>query len=89
MRLLALMEYIFAPVTTDDKTRYMELLIEDFLSDFVDLYPERPLIPKMHYLVHMPMWIRRYALVLLTYIYSEIMCLFIHVSDVGLMVHAL
>lgn len=48
MRLLALMEYIFAPVTTDDKTRYMELLIEDFLSDFVDLYPERPLIPKIN-----------------------------------------
>lgn len=65
LKLLSLMEYIFAPVTTADKTVYMELLIEDFLSDFVRLYPERPLTPKMHYLVHVPMWIRRYIIIFL------------------------
>ena len=62
LKLVSLMEYIFAPVTTVDKTVHMELLIEDFLSDFVQLYPERPLIPKMHYLVHVPMWTRRYEM---------------------------
>lgn len=53
------MEYIFAPVTNVDKTVYLELLIEQYLSDFIHLYPGRPLVPKMHYLVHVPMWIRR------------------------------
>ena len=55
------MEYTFSPVTTVDKTAYLEFLIEDFLSDFIELYPDRPLVP-MHYLVHVPMWIRRYVL---------------------------
>lgn len=59
--LLRIMEYIFALVTTVDKTIYLEVLIERFLSDFVKLYPGRSLVPKMHYLVHVPMWIRRYV----------------------------
>ena len=59
LRLLRIMEYAFAPVITVDKTFYMELLIEEFLTDFVKLYPGRPLTPKMHYLVHLPSWIRR------------------------------
>lgn len=57
--LLKIMEYAFAPVLTDDKTYYMGLLIEEFLSDFTRLYPERRLVPKMHYLVHVPLWMRR------------------------------
>ena len=59
--LLRIMEYMFAPVITVDKTIYSELLIEKFLSEFVELYPWRPLTPKMHYLVHVPMWIRMYV----------------------------
>lgn len=60
LNLLRIMEYAFAPVITADQTVYLELLIEQFLSNFVKLYPWRPLVPKMHYLVHVPMWIRRY-----------------------------
>ena len=48
--LLKIMEYCFSPVITVDKTVYLEILIEDFLTDFVTYYPERSLIPKMHYL---------------------------------------
>lgn len=57
--LLRIMEITFAPVTTIDKTHYLELLIEEFLSDFKTFYPARPLTPKMHYLVHVPAWTRR------------------------------
>ncbi len=53
------MEYVFAPKVTLDEVSYLELLIEAFLEEFVLLYPDRPLTPKMHYLVHSPMWIRR------------------------------
>lgn len=59
--LLKIMEYIFAPVTTDDKLDYLQTLIEDYLIDFTQLYPNRPLVPKMHYLLHMPTWMKRYT----------------------------
>ncbi len=36
---------------TLDEVSYLELLIEAFLEEFVLLYPDRPLTPKMHYLV--------------------------------------
>ncbi len=55
-----LMDEIFAPVTNDDRAEYVALLIEDYLSDFVHLYPERRLTPKMHYLVHIPTWMKWY-----------------------------
>ena len=61
--LLKIIEYCFAPVITVDKTTYLELLIEEFLTDFVKHYPERSLIPKMHYLVHVPSWIRRFIMI--------------------------
>ena len=53
------MEYIFAPITTTDKLEFLQMLIQDFLAEFTHLYPERPLTPKMHYLVHMPSWMKR------------------------------
>ena len=59
LKLLIIMEYLFAPAMTEDKISYLEILIEDFLAEFVEMYPSRPLVPKMHYLVHLPRWIRR------------------------------
>ena len=59
LRFLKIMEYIFAPITTTDKLEFLQMLIQDFLTEFTHLYPERPLTPKMHYLVHMPSWIKR------------------------------
>ena len=46
------MEYTFAPVITTDKLDYLQMLIQDFLIEFTQLYPDRPLTPKMHYLAH-------------------------------------
>ena len=39
---------VFAPVTTAEQMDYVSMLIEDFLEEFKDLYPERPITPKMH-----------------------------------------
>ncbi len=61
LELLKIMEYIFATVTTTDKLDYLQILIQDYLTEFTRLYPARPLVPKMHYLVHMPSWMRRYV----------------------------
>lgn len=59
--LLTIMDYVFSPVTTADKADYVAMLVEDFLTDFKDLYPERRLIPKMHYMIHLPSWMKWYV----------------------------
>lgn len=33
---------LFSPVTTADKADYVAMLVEDFLTDFKELYPEAP-----------------------------------------------
>ena len=55
---LSIMDEVFAPLTSNDRTEYLQMIVEDFLTDFKWLYPHRPLPPKMHYLVHLPTWIR-------------------------------
>ena len=40
LMLLTIMDYVFAPITSDDKADYVAMLMEDFLTDFKELYPE-------------------------------------------------
>jgi len=61
LKLLEIIDYTFAPVITPDKAAYIQMLVEDFLAEFCDLYPHRRLIPKMHYLVHISSWILKYV----------------------------
>lgn len=58
LTLLGIMDHLFGQVTTPDKADYMSMLVEDFLYEFCELYPERRLIPKMHYMVHLGSWIK-------------------------------
>ena len=58
--LLTIMDFVFAPTTTADKADLVAALIQDFLADFKQLYPDRNLIPKMHYMTHMPSWMKWY-----------------------------
>ena len=46
---------------TCDKLDYLQTLLEDFLIEFTHLYPEQHLTPKMHYLIHIPAWMKRLA----------------------------
>ena len=46
---LSIVDYIFAPVCTTAIADYVSILVEDFLAEFKDLYPDRPLTPKMHF----------------------------------------
>ena len=55
MNLLDIAYYVFASVTTSEKSAHVAVLVEDFLTEFSHLY-ERPPIPKMHCLVHLPSW---------------------------------
>lgn len=58
LTMLDVVDYAFAPTTTQHKIAHLAVLVEDFLTEFSSLY-ERPLIPKMHYLVHLPSWMTR------------------------------
>ena len=52
--LLQITDYLLAPKVTVDEVAYMELLIQQHHEAFVHLYPSASIIPKMHYMVHMP-----------------------------------
>ncbi|KAG1681703.1 hypothetical protein GQR58_011697 [Nymphon striatum] len=45
---------IFAPIINRDQIPYLQVLIEEYLERFKELYPQCSIIPKMHYMIHMP-----------------------------------
>lgn len=52
--LLEILRYVLAPEILHDEVGMLSVLIVDFLSEFVQLYPQASVIPKMHYMVHIP-----------------------------------
>ena len=44
-----------------DNIPYLRVLIEEHHSKFIQLYPEKNVIPKMHYMVHYPSQILKYG----------------------------
>ena len=62
LQLLTIMDYVFAPTTTEAIIDYIAVQVEDFLVEFKRLYPDRPLTPKLHYAVHLAKWMKRYNL---------------------------
>lgn len=57
--LMTITDYIFAPTTTNGIIAYLKMSIEDFLTDFRQLYPDRRVTPKLHYLLHVPSYMSR------------------------------
>lgn len=55
--LLQIVDYAFAPVVSLGLAGHLKQLIEEHHENFIQLYPNRPLTPKFHYLIHMPTWI--------------------------------
>ncbi|KAI7811169.1 hypothetical protein IRJ41_011241 [Triplophysa rosa] len=57
--LLQIINIVFSPVITEGMTYYLKHLIVDHHSLFKELYPQRNLIPKHHYMLHYPRCIRK------------------------------
>jgi hypothetical protein len=57
--LLEIVELIFSPVISREQTSYLQSIIEEHHSRFVDIYPAATIIPKMHYIIHYPRTIMR------------------------------
>lgn len=58
--LLRITDFVFSPVLSRTSAMYLVYLIDDYLQTFVELYPHCKIIPKQHYMVHIPQWIVRY-----------------------------
>ena len=52
--LLKMAKYIFAPNITIDEVASLDILITEHHRDFITLYPDISVIPKMHFLLHVP-----------------------------------
>ena len=52
--MLAITELLLAQEITKDEVGYLGVLICEHHSNFVKLYPNESVIPKMHYLIHTP-----------------------------------
>ena len=62
LRLLEIIDVLFAPVLSNNLVAYLHLLIEEHHQLFTKLYPSCNITPKIHYMVHYPHWITRYIL---------------------------
>ena len=56
---LSILDYLFAPICINAVADYVAMLTEDYLVDFKKLYPDRALTPKMHFMIHLPTWMKR------------------------------
>lgn len=52
--MLSITQYLFAPKLTENDLAILQMLIEKHHSMFATLYPHSSIIPKLHYLLHMP-----------------------------------
>ena len=56
---LLIVDYVFAPTTDEDIIEHLQILIKDHHSGFCELYPHCSIIPKQHYMIHFPDWMRK------------------------------
>ena len=61
LTLLTIIDYVFAPRTSQEVVSYLAVLIKDHHEEFKRLYPDSPITPKLHNMIHIPEWIERYT----------------------------
>ena len=59
LTLLDILDICMAQVVSDDIAAHLHLLIQDHHEAYRDIYPETPLLPKQHYMVHYPDWMKK------------------------------
>ena len=61
LQLMLIVDLLFCPKTSHDHAAYLAALINDHHAEFCQLYPGKNIIPKMHFMVHMPKFMIRYS----------------------------
>jgi len=54
LQMMEIVDILFSPNTTVDHAAYVAVLINDHHKDFIRVYPDHSVIPKMHFMIHMP-----------------------------------
>lgn len=54
LSLMSITDAVFAPVTGEGIAAYLAALVSDYLELFKELYPDKRIIPKQHFMVHYP-----------------------------------
>lgn len=54
LRMMDIVDRLFSTRITEDEATYLTWLISDHHREFCRLYPDSSVIPKMHFMVHMP-----------------------------------
>ena len=54
LELLSIIQLVFSPVVSEASVQYLKDVIAEYLQSFGELFPENHLLPKHHYLVHIP-----------------------------------
>ena len=62
LEILDIMDLLFSPFVRPETPGYLEVLLEQNLQAFLDLYPDHSILPKMHFLTHMPNFLARFVL---------------------------
>lgn len=52
LTLLTIIDYEFAPRTSHEVVSYLAVLIKDHHEEFKRLYPDSPITPKLHIMIH-------------------------------------
>ena len=59
LQLLEILEIVFCDIVKPEIPSYLQVIIQDHLEEFKRLYPSASFRPKMHYLIHLPMYLMR------------------------------
>ena len=94
--MLTITDYLFAPAASKDIAAYLKSLIQEHHEAFCTLYPAVPIIPKQHYVIHLPEWLLRCSLwysmecliVRCSYIHCNIRFLYVNIITLGLVLLA-
>lgn len=54
LTLLEITSICFSPTLSKEQIAYLQVLIEDHHTEFCNLYLGCSIIPKMHFMIHMP-----------------------------------
>ena len=57
--LLDIVDILFAPDVDPDDISLLSVMIRDHHTDFCILYPTASILPKMHFMIHMPGFMRQ------------------------------
>ena len=61
MTLKDIVDFVMSPVHTEESICYLDSIISDHRSRFLDVFPQHKLIPKHHFLEHYPQLIREFG----------------------------